>query len=219
MAAPIRFYFDFASPYAWFAVPGIGRLAAAHGRELTWRPVLMWAVLKEQGIAPPADSSAKWAYLMADMVRSAAFHAVPYRHPRQLPLSSHRAARLFYAIERHDPAKAVGYARDVFSAFFTGERDITDDGVLAEIAARHDLSATTALEGMEGGYGRERLAHAISRAVEDGVCGSPFFILDGEPFFGADRLPQIEWRLTSRDGARGVPDETASGTSGVGGQS
>ena len=49
---------------------------------------------------------------------------------------------------------------------------------------------------MEGPLGRERLAAAVDAAIADKVCGSPFFIIDGEPFFGADRLPQIAWRLS-----------------------
>ena len=48
---------------------------------------------------------------------------------------------------------------------------------------------------MNGPLGRARLAAAVDAAVADKVCGSPYFIVDGEPFFGADRLPQIAWRL------------------------
>jgi 2-hydroxychromene-2-carboxylate isomerase len=48
---------------------------------------------------------------------------------------------------------------------------------------------------MEGPLGRQRLGEAIERAVADHVCGSPYFLVDGEGFFGADRLPQIAWRL------------------------
>ena len=83
MATPIRFYLDFASPYAWFALDGIERLAREHGREIEWRPVLIWAVLKAHGIAAPMNVPAKRDYLVADMVRSAAFHGVPYRAPDQ----------------------------------------------------------------------------------------------------------------------------------------
>ena len=49
---------------------------------------------------------------------------------------------------------------------------------------------------IDGPVGRERLAAAVADAVAAGVFGSPFVILDGEPFFGADRLPQIAWRLS-----------------------
>ena len=86
MAAPIRLYLDFASPYAWFALGGIERLAREHGREIEWRPVLIWAVLKAHGIAAPMNVPIKRDYLVADMVRSAAFHGVA------LPASDKAAA-------------------------------------------------------------------------------------------------------------------------------
>jgi 2-hydroxychromene-2-carboxylate isomerase len=198
---PIRFYFDFASPYAYFALPRAERLADQHGRALEWRPILVWAVLKAQGIAPPMDAAVKRSYFLTDMKRSAAFHGVPYRHPAKLPVSSHLAARLYWAIAGYDPQAAKHFGRDVFTAFFTHGEDISDELVVLSLAARHGLAEAPARDAMTGPIGRERLASMVDAAVADGVTGSPFFIVDGEPFFGADRLPQIAWRLSRR------PDE------------
>ena len=69
---------------------------------------------------------------------------------------------------------------------------------------------------MKGPIGRQRLAAAIDAAIADKVCGSPFFIVDGEPFFGADRLDQIAWRLSphaSCEGFESVEDGPGSGAS------
>ena len=209
--APIVFYFDFASPYAYFAADGIERIAAGHGRTVEWRAFLAWAVLKAQGIAPPMDVPAKRAYLVADMIRSAAFHGLPYRHPEKLPLSAHRAARLFHAVAADDPATARAFARAAFSAFFTEGADISDEAVVLRTARQCGIGGAAAREAIEGPSGRALLAAAVERAVADGVCGSPFFLVDGEPFFGADRLPQIAWRL-SQARPQGVPDAAASGT-------
>lgn len=195
MAGPIRFYLDFASPYAYCALPGIERLAAQHDRELEWRPIMVWAVLKAQGIPPPMQAPARVEYFVADMKRSAAFHGLPYRHPTKFPLSAHRAARLYHALAAEDEALARAVGREFFTAFLTRDEDISDADVLTAIAARHGVSPETARAAMDEELGRERLADTIDAAVADGVVGSPFFIVDGEGFFGADRLPQIEWRL------------------------
>ena len=205
MAAPILFHFDFASPYAWCALPGIERLAAEHGRALEWRPVLVWALLKAHGIGAPMEAPAKRAYFVADMIRSAAFHGVPYRTPAKLPVSSHLAARLYYVVAETDPAVARALARDVLAAFCAEGEDITDAAVLARIAERHGVGAAAAEAAMAGPAGRALLAAAIDRAVADGVIGSPFFVVDGEPFFGADRLPQIAWRLAGGGRDAGEP--------------
>lgn len=195
MADPIRFYFDFASPYAYFAARQIDGIGAEFGRAVEWRPILMWAVLKAHGIAAPMDAPVKRAYMLNDMERSAAFFGMPYRKPVKLPLSSHLAGRLFYAIREKDPDKALALARRLLPAFFAEERDISDAAILSELAAEVGIAPETTAEAMQGTVGRAGLEAAVAEAVTAGVVGSPYFIVDGEGLFGADRLPQLRWFL------------------------
>lgn len=195
--SPIRFWFDFASPYAWFAMDRLDALAARHGRAVELRPFLLWAVLGKQGIHPPGEAPAKWDYIVRDMKRSAAFFGLPYVHPEKIPFSAHRAARLFHAIHAVDPARADRLARAILRALFAEGRDIAAPEILRGLAATHGLASEEADAAMDGDQGRALLAAAVDEAAADGVCGSPFILVDGEPFFGADRLPQIEWRLSA----------------------
>ncbi len=196
MSAPITCWFDFASPYAYVARAALGAVAARHGRPVAWRPVLLWAVLKAQNIAPPADSPAKWTYLLNDMARSAAFFGVPYRQPA-LPVSTHLAARLFHALTARSPALAEPLIDAIFQAFMAEGRPISDPEVLLGITAALGIARADAAEAMNGATGRTALAAAVEEAIAAGVIGSPFIVIDGEAFFGADRLPQIEWRLAA----------------------
>ncbi len=193
MPNPIRFYFDFASPYAYFASTSIEGLAQEFGRTVEWRPILLWAVFKTHGIAPPMDLALRRDYLLHDMVRSAAFFDVPYRTPEKLTLSSHLAARLFYATLQTDADKAVTFARRVFTAFFVEGRDIAQEDVLRALAIEAGIAGDAAAEDMKAG--RPLLERAVNDAIADKVVGSPFFLVDGEGFFGADRLPQLRWYL------------------------
>ena len=195
MAEPIRFYFDFASPYAYFAANEVELIARTHGRTVDWRPVLIWAVFKAQGIAPPMELPAKRDYFVADMQRSAAFHGLDYSHPARLPVSTHRAARLYYTLAVQDVEAAPDFGRAIFAAYFTQGLDISQEAVVVDVAGGLGISEAAALRAINGDFGRERLAEMIDIAVADKVCGSPWFIVDGESFFGADRLPQIAWRL------------------------
>ncbi len=195
MPDPIRFYFDFASPYAYFAAQQIDGIGQEFGREVEWRPILMWAVLKAHGIAAPMDAPVKRAYMLNDMERSAAFFGMPYRKPVKLPLSSHLAGRLFYAIREQDPAKALALARRLLPSFFAEERDISDVATLSELAAEVGIAPETTAEAMQGTVGRAGLEAAVAEAVTAGVVGSPYFVVDGEGLFGADRLPQLRWFL------------------------
>ena len=193
--APIDVWFDFASPYAYLMRAPLQDLAARHGRSLAWRPVILWAVLKQQGIVPVADSPVKWAYLVTDMRRSAAFHGLPFGNPR-LPMSSHAAARLYYALAAARPELAEPLIDALFAAQMVEDRPLSEPETLIAIAERHGIDRAAAVDAIDGPVGRERLTTAVAEAVAAGVFGSPFVILDGEPFFGADRLPQLAWRLS-----------------------
>lgn len=198
MTDPIRFYFDFASPYAYFAAHQIDALGDEFGRAVEWRPVLVWAILKAQGIAAPMDSPARRAYILRDMQRSAAFFGLPYREPVRLPLSSHLAARLYHAVAAEDSDRGADLADRLFRVFFVDHRDISEEATLTAIAAEAGIPGDTAREAMQGSAGRARLEQAVADAVADGVIGSPHFVVDGEGFFGADRLPQLRWHLARR---------------------
>lgn len=195
MAGPIRFYLDFASPYAYFAADAVDRLGEEFGRAVEWYPILMWAVLKAHGIPAPMDPPVKRSYLLNDMARSAAFLGLPYRHPIRLPLSSHLAARLYHDVHRERPQAAALLARALLTAFFAENRDISDEATLLDLAQDAGISRAEAAEGMNGPTGRALLAKAVDEAVAAQVVGSPFFLVDGEGFFGADRLPQLRWFL------------------------
>ena len=198
MADPIRFYFDFASPYAYFALSELDAIGGEFGRPVEWRVVLMWPILKAHGIFPPMDAPVKRAYLLHDMKRSARFMDVPYVHPVKLPLSSHLAARLYYGVEQQVPGRGRAFGERLFRAFFTEQQDISDAETLVRLAREFGLSEAQALEGMNGASARALLEQAVNEAVCARVVGSPCFIVDGETFFGADRLPQLRWHLARR---------------------
>lgn len=195
MSSALRFYFDFASPYGYFALRPLEALAEQHGRTIEYRPVLLWAVLKAHGIGSPFEAPVKRDYYRVDMVRSASFHGVPYIHPKTLPFSSHHAARLFYALTAELPDAARSLTHAMFDALFARGDDISTPDGLRALNFGEGCDPAAISEAMDGAVGRQRLAQAVEEAVADGVCGSPYIILDGEGFFGSDRLPQIGWRL------------------------
>lgn len=195
MTRTIEFYFDFASPYAYFSLAGLQALEAAQGCTVAWRPILLWAVRQRFEMTPPMEDGAKGGYLPLDMARSAAFHGVPFVMPESFGRSTHLAARFFYGLAGERPEAALGFAQAVFGAHFADSANIADAAVLVEIGSRLGLAPAESTEMMQGQASRDALARAVETAVERRVWGSPFFILGDEPFFGADRLPQLEWRL------------------------
>lgn len=202
MSAPVAFYFDFGSPYAYCAAALAEAIAEKHGRVLDWRPVLLWVCRKAFGMAAPLQDGPKADYMPLDFERSAAFHRLPFTLPPSFAKSTHAAARLFYGIADTDPARATAFARRALTAHFAEGTDLTDMGVLAAFAAEAGIATEDAVQLAGSERARARLQQVNDDAIAAGIWGSPFFVLDGEPFFGADRLPHLEWRL-SQGPARG----------------
>lgn len=198
MTGPLHFYFDLASPYAWFAFDQVGEIARDAGRTVEYRPILMWAVLKAHGIAPPMDAAVKRRYFLHDMQRSATFHGVEYKQPAKLPLSSHLASRLCHVALRTNADLGRDLSRRILRAFFAEGQDISREDVIATIAVELGMSQAEARDAMSGATGRALLEAAVTEAIEREVVGSPFILVDGEGFFGVDRLPQLDWFLKRR---------------------
>ena len=194
--AEIDFWFDFASPYAWFASSRIDDLAARYGYTTRWRPVLMWVLVRQHGITPPLEIPARRAYFQTDMARSAAFFDMPYNPPPKLgAISTHLAARAFYHLDATDTGRAKTLARRLFHAYLSEGHDISDRATLAAVA---DLPEGVLAEALDGPTARAALESANAQAIATGVIGSPFFVIDNQGFFGADRLTQLEWHLARR---------------------
>lgn len=197
MSQPIEFYFDFSSPYGYLASEKIDDLAARHGRKVKWRPILLGVVFKQTGGAPLTMLPLKGEYSLHDFSRSARFLDVPYTHPETFPTNTMHAARAYYWLHEQDCEAARAFAHSVYRAYFRDGRDITDVAVVLELATRHGADRATLAEALNSAALKERLRAECAAALAKGVFGSPYIIVDGEPFFGADRLPQIErWLAT-----------------------
>ena len=193
--ASVDFYFDFASPYAYFAHGRIAALCARHGLVLRRRPILLWAVLQEQGLPLPLQQPAKRRYLERDMVRSAEFLGLPFVLPAQFTPSSHLAARLFLAFEARWPEQVHQFTEALFAAGMAAGRDIADAGVLAALAAPFGAEAGWVEDALRAQAGKAALRRCNAEAVQRGVWGSPYWFLGEEAYFGADRIEQFERSL------------------------
>lgn len=193
MTAAIDFYFDFSSPYGYFASTRIEALAARYGRMVNWHPVLLGVMFKTTGAAPLSMVPLKGEYSFHDFERSARFHGIPYRRPELFPLPTQLAARaMLWLEETQGKDKAVEFAKAVYAAYFAEGRKIIDPEVIAPIAAGLGIDANTLMEGANSQAIKDRLRAEVAEAMARGVFGSPFVIVDGEPFWGFDRFEQIE---------------------------
>lgn len=192
MPDPIDFYFDFSSPYGYLASRRIDEVAARHGRAVNWRPHLIGAAFKTTGSQPLLDIPMKGDYARIDMPRTARLHGIPFVMPERFPFLSVVAARAFYWLGDSDPAKAVDLARGLYNAAFGEGRDIAKTETVIEVAAGLGVDAAALTAALSDPAVKERLKTEVAAAIERGVFGSPYIFVDGEPFWGHDKLDDID---------------------------
>ena len=195
--APIQFYFDFSSPYSYIASEWIEAVAARHGRRVQWHAVLLGPLFQAAELRPPVAHPIKREYALRDFERSARFAGLPYKQPAQFPIATQNAARVFWWLNAQDPSRAVAWARAGLRAYFTRGVALNDTEALKPLATSSGIDADAAEVAWSDPQWKDRLKAANDAATAAGVFGSPFFIIDGEPFWGNDRQAQIEQWLSS----------------------
>ena len=191
MAEPIHFYFDFSSSYSYIGQHGLRKLAEEHSREVRWKPVALGAIFKALGSAPHSPETAKGSYVWKDVERSATDAGLPYQWPQPFPFNSLMAARIFYYIAETDEIKAIEWARGVFDASFGQGRDCSNPAELAAIAKDLGLDGEEMLNAAKQDEVKQKLKQVTAEAMDKGVFGAPSFFLDGDMYWGADRIEQM----------------------------
>jgi 2-hydroxychromene-2-carboxylate isomerase len=197
MAEPIDFYFEFASPYGYFASLRVDAIAAAHDREVAWRPIMLGAALKLTGTGPNMNVPLKGPYLLHDAPRCARLFDVPFKLPPVMPMNSLAASRAYWWLHDQDPDMAKGFAQCIYHAHWGEGRNLSTPEQVAEVGATLGLARAELTVATQDPTVKARLKEETDRSLERGVFGSPFIFVDGEPFWGADRLDQVErWLAT-----------------------
>lgn len=193
MAEPLDFYFDFSSPYSYLLSERIDALAARHDRRVRWHPILLGIVFKASGSQPlTLQYPPKAEYSKHDFARSARYLGIPYRHPDRFPLPTQQAARAYLWLHATDCALARRFAHAAFRALFVDNRDISLTATVLEIAGDLGVDRNALAAALDAPEIKEKLRLSVDTAIARGVFGAPYVTIDGEAFFGADRLPQIE---------------------------
>jgi len=198
MKPPIDFWFDFSSPYSYIANEWVDALAARHGRTVRRHAILLGVTFAAAELKSPVSHPIKREYSLRDFARSARFEGLPYEQPAAFPIPTQNAARVFWWLhDSRGPAEAAQWARSAFRACFTRGVVLNDAAALKALAAESGLDADAAEAAWNNPVWKDRLKLANEQAIAAGVFGAPFFLVDGEPFWGNDRKPQIERVLVS----------------------
>jgi 2-hydroxychromene-2-carboxylate isomerase len=183
---------DFGSPYAWLASTEIEALAACCGRRVEWRTILLGVIFCHTGMAPLAEQKVRGVYARRDLARLARRLGLPCATVTPPASISLALARIFHAIALEDPALAARFARAAFTATFAQGEPLDELEAAQAVAAQLGPTAVRAAASALAPVARESLRAATAEAIRLDVFGAPFFVVDGEPFWGQDRLPMLE---------------------------
>jgi 2-hydroxychromene-2-carboxylate isomerase len=190
--SPIEFWFDFASGYAYFAAIEIEALAERHERSVLWRPFTLGAAFKLTGAQGLSRTPLKGEYARRDWERLARLKGVAFKLPERHPKVGLPAIRAFYHVERTNPHLASRLAKAIITGYFENDLDTDDPAAIAERASPLGLDRDMMLAGMTDPDVKAIARQHGESAVARGVFGSPWMFVDGEPFWGSDRLTMVE---------------------------
>ena len=195
----IDYYLAPQSPWTYLGHERFLRIAAAAGATVRVLPVdLGGKIFPVSGGLPLGQRAPqRQAYRLVDLARFRDSLGVPLNvKPKHFPVPADDAARLIIAVDQADgAAPALRLAGALLAAVWAQERDIASAATRAELLAECDLSAQRALDA-DAPEVQTRYERHTQQAIDAGVFGSPSYVLNGEIFWGQDRLDLLQWRLS-----------------------
>lgn len=187
----IDFYFDLTSPYSYVAAEQIEDIAAAGNCVVNYKPTLLGFVFKSTGNTAPMMNPAKGKYSAKDFARTARFHGLEINWPKKFPINATVGSRAILQVINTQPEKAGELTRALYKAYFVTGQDITEESVVAEVANSIGLDGTALIAGTQDESIKEQMKNAVQESIDAGMFGAPYFVVDGEAFWGQDRIEQL----------------------------
>jgi len=198
MARTVDYYFTPQSPWTYLGHARFAAIAREAGATVNVRPVDFGAVFPVSGGLPLGKRAPqRQAYRLVEMARFSRHLGIPMNvKPRFFPVAGDDAAKLIIAVDLHDGADAaMQVSAAVFAAVWAQERNIADPALLEALAAECGLSPKR-IEQSQSQAVQERYDGYTQQAIDAQVFGAPSYVIDGEIFWGQDRLGFVERTLS-----------------------
>jgi 2-hydroxychromene-2-carboxylate isomerase len=197
MSRHVDYYLAPQSPWTYLGHDRFVRIAAQAGAAVRLVPVDLGKIFPVSGGLPlPKRAPQRQAYRLVDLKRFSDHLDVPLNlHPKFFPVAGDDAARLIIAVDLHDgTAAALRIAGAILRAVWVQERNVADAATLAQLLAENGLDAQRQEQSRAAAV-QERYDANTEEATRIGVFGAPTYVIDGELFWGQDRLDFVQRRL------------------------
>lgn len=197
MSVHVDYYMVPLSPWTYLGHERFLRIARAAGATVRLRPMDLGQVFPVSGGLPlPKRAPQRQAYRLVELRRFADHLQLPLNlEPRHFPVRADDASRLLVAVDREDGTDAaLGLAGGLLAAVWAQERDISDPAVLVDLLQARGLPADRLDQALQDDTTQQYQAFT-REAIERGIFGAPSYVVDGEIFWGQDRLDFLARRL------------------------
>lgn len=192
----IDFYFDFISPYGYFAAMQIEALARRHDCTVRWHVFRLGVVVvKVMGLRPMMETPLKSSYVLHDIVRLAKLYDLPIVTTAPVP-DPVLLGSAFYVVANAQADALPSFTKAVYGHLWQRGRAIDSADDLTAIAHDAGMQADALFSIGALKDGRARLKLATERAIAQGIFGSPTFVVGKEVIWGVDRLWMLEHYLS-----------------------
>ena len=191
----VEFLFDYGSPFSYLASSQMPLLAKRTGAAIIYRPILLGAILKATGNSSPMTVPAKGRYMAIELRRAAARYGVAFA-PNSHPFMANTLKLMRLAVAAQKIGVFPLWHETIYRAVWAEARDLGDNAELDPVLIAAGVRSTDLFAAAERQDTKDELRANTDDAVARGVFGAPTFFVDGEMFWGNDRLAEVEVALT-----------------------
>ncbi len=187
----IDFYWDIGSTNTYFALHLIRPVAKRHNATLVLHPFNLGYVFRHHRYVLSEEPAIKLRHRRRDLERWAEKYRLPFRMPDRFPIKTSHALR--GAIAMRDWDLEMAYVEEIFRCYWEqNDASVAEPEGLARIAEKLGVGAEAFLERIDSAPVREALISSTNLGLEKGIFGAPSFVIDGELYWGKDRMEFIE---------------------------
>jgi len=200
MSKTIEYYHFLISPWSYLAIKQFNQLREKHDLVVHYKPIDVMQTFDNMGGLPPAKRHpSRQRFRMDELKRWSTYLGVPMNFtPAHFPVNQAMAAQMVYAADGATGNKqAADFSDAVLTACWAEEKNIADEATLIDIANTCGLDGKSLLNTARQDNFAQLLQSTTEEAHKNDVFGSPTYAVDGELFWGQDRIDFLARHLES----------------------
>lgn len=194
----IDYYFYSASPFTYLGHDAILGVARKHGYQINFRPVNLFEIWAESGAVPPAQRPLVRQHMRLIELQRLALHRglALNKQPKHFPVDATLADCTIIALLQTD-ADPCAYMSSVFAAVWVNELDVSDETTLSRLLEQSGHDAIKIIELAKSEEIAALRAENSRMAIAANAPGVPAYVLNGECFWGQDRIELLDEAIKS----------------------